>query len=223
MSADKIAPKRPDPSAGTRLAIEIGTPMVTEIQGTESKIKCTMVGMQVGEYLILRPPRSMAVKLFQIGKSPKVVVRYLFSGRVFGFESAMIGANLDPVGLIFLSYPKVVSEHNLRVAPRLECNLPVKIMLNANEISGTILDVSPTGCRASITTEMLQASATDRPAMESPIKIYLQLPDETVALVLIGAVKNVEQDANRIAFGIAFKDIGDDARRQITNYLEGLN
>jgi len=224
MSVDKITAKNPDPSTGTRLAIDIGTPMVTEIQGTDAKIKCIMVGMQVGEYLILRPPRSLAVKLFQIGRSPKAVVRYLFSGRVFGFESAMVGAILDPVGLIFLSYPKVVSEHNLRVAPRLECNLPVKITLNAVEISGFILDISPTGCRASITSEVLQASAVaDRPVLESPIKINLQLPEETETLVLIGTIKNVEHDANRIAFGVAFKDIGDVARGQISHYLEEVS
>ncbi len=217
-----MSDSRSDPATGTRLAVDIGTPMVAEIQGIDAKIKCPLVGMQPGEFLILRPPKSYAYKLFHIGKSPRAVVRYIYSGRVFGFETALLGAILDPLGLIFLGYPKVVSEHNLRAAPRLECQLPAKATFNEIAFDGAILDISPTGCRLSIKTALLQAAAVESPVLEMNIRIDLQLPDQTDMLALHGKIKNIEQDANRVALGIAFKDIGESARTQISRYLAGL-
>jgi hypothetical protein len=146
-------------------------------------------------------------------------VRYIYSGRVFGFETALLGAILDPLGLIFLGYPKQVSEHNLRAAPRLECHLPAKASLNDIELGGAIQDISPTGCRLSIKTALLQSTPAASPALEMSIRVDLQLPDQPDSLALHGKVKNIEQDANRVALGIAFTDIGETARTQISRYL----
>ena len=214
-----MSDSKSDPATGTRLAVDIGTPMVVEIPGLDAKIKCPLVGMQPGEFLILKPPKSYAYKLFHVGKSPRAVVRYIYSGRVFGFETALLGAILDPLGLIFLGYPKLVSEHNLRAAPRLECQLPAKAALNEIEFGGVIQDISPTGCRLSIKTALLQAAPTGSPALEMSVRIDLQLPDQPDALVFHGQIKNIEQDANRVALGVAFKDIGESARTQISRYL----
>ncbi len=208
-----------DPALGTRLAVDIGTPMVVEIPGLDAKIKCPLVGMQPGEFLILRPPKAYAYKLFHVGKTPKAVVRYIYSGRIFGFETALLGAILDPLGLIFLGYPKQVSEHNLRAAPRLECQLPAKATLNDIEFGGAIQDISPTGCRISIKTALLQATPAGSPTLEMSIRIDLQLPDQSDTLALHGKIKNIEQDANRVALGVAFMDIGEAARTQISRYL----
>ena len=211
-----------DPATGMRLAADIGTPMVVEMQGIDAKIKCPLVGMQPGEFLILRPPKSYAYKLFHVGKCPRAVVRYIFDGRVFGFETALLGAILDPLGLIFLGYPKVVSEHNLRAAPRLECQLSANASFNDIELRGSIQDISPTGCRISIKTALLEAAAVDAPALEMNIRIDLQLPDQPDTMALHGKIKNLEQDASQIALGIAFKDIGESARAQISHYLADL-
>jgi hypothetical protein len=209
-------------ATGMRLAVDIGTSLVVEITGIDAKIKCTLVGMQAGEFLILRPPKSYAYKLFRVGKSPRAVVRYIYSGRVFGFEAALLGAILEPLGLIFLGYPKQVSEHNLRAAPRLECHLPAKATLNDTEFGGAIEDISPTGCRLSIKTALVQAAPASGPALEMNIRIDLQLPDQPDTLALHGKIKNIEQDANRVALGVAFKDIGEAARAQISRYLADL-
>lgn len=208
-----------DPTLGTRLAVDIGTPMVVEIPGVDAKIKCPLVGMQPGEFLILRPPKSYAYKLFHVGKAPKAVVRYIFNGHIFGFETAMLGAILDPLGLIFLAYPKQVIEHNLRAAPRLECHLPAKVTLNDTEFGGAIQDISPTGCRLSIKTALLQAAAAGGPALEMSLRIDLQLPDQADTLALYGKIKNIDQDAVRVALGVAFVDIGESARTLISRYL----
>lgn len=217
-----MADNKTDPATGMRLAVDIGTPMVVEIQGLDAKIKCPLVGMQPGEFLILRPPKSYAYKLFHVGKSPRAVVRYIFNGRVFGFETALLGAILDPLGLIFLGYPKVVSEHNLRAAPRLECQLPCKATFNEITFDGAILDISPTGCRLGLKTTMLQTAAVEGPALEMAIRIDLKLPDQAEMQALNGKIKNLEQDANRVALGIAFKDIGELASAQISTYLANL-
>ncbi len=211
-----MSDSKSEPATGTRLAVDIGTPMVVEIPGLDAKIKCPLVGMQPGEFLILRPPKSYAYKLFHVGKRPRAVVRYIYNGRVFGFETTLLGSILDPLGLIFLGYPKQVSEHNLRAAPRLECHLPAKATLNDIEFGGAIQDISPTGCRLSIKTTLLQAGS---PALEMNIRIDLQLPDQPDTLALHGKIKNIEQDANRVALGVAFKDIGEAARAQISRYL----
>ncbi len=214
-----MSDSKSEPATGTRLAVDIGTPMVVEIPGLDAKIKCPLVGMQPGEFLILRPPKSYAYKLFHVGKRPRAVVRYIYNGRVFGFETTLLGSILDPLGLIFLGYPKQVSEHNLRAAPRLECHLPAKATLNDIEFGGAIQDISPTGCRLSIKTALLQAAQAGGPALEMNIRIDLQLPDQPDTLALHGKIKNIEQDANRVALGVAFKDIGEAARTQISRYL----
>ena len=139
-----------DPDTGKRIFIELGTEFQIEIEGITFRLKSTLVGMELGQYLIIKTPSfpsevgNIKQKLFP---GIEIVVRYLHKGTVFGFRTQLIEAFFTPRRLLFLEYPKVIEHYDLRSNRRVECIIPAKIILKEKETEGTILDINEKGCR----------------------------------------------------------------------------
>ena len=95
------------------LDVEVGSQLVVSLEGVESRLNSTMVGWDTGKYLIITTPRKQGIgsKLFE-GNS--VIIRYIQSGIVFGFQSRILSTINNPVPLTFISYPTIVERRELR-------------------------------------------------------------------------------------------------------------
>lgn len=207
-------------SAGTRVTIEVGTSVYLEIEGIATPIKSVLIGMQPGEYLIVKsPPSAVLSHDLRDFKGRMVVVRYLAHGTVFGFQTSLLSSIIDPVRLMFLICPRIIQEYNLRAAQRLDCHLPCHVMLRGDEIEGVIQDTSLTGCRVSIRAAKLNKQAESSIVRDTAVQLRFHLPGEASPLTLAGKIRNIEHDSAHVTFGMAFDELAADAKNQLSAYL----
>lgn len=207
-------------SAGTRVTIEVGTSVYLEIEGIPTRIKSVLVGMQPGEYLIVKsPPSAVLSHDLRHYQGRTVVVRYRFHGTVFGFQTSLLGSIVEPARLMFLISPRIIQEYNLRAAQRLDCHLPCHAMLDGGEIEGVIQDMSLSGCRVSTRAARLHNPADSGIVRDAAVRLRFHLPGAASPLTLSGRIRNIEHDSAHVTFGMAFDELPDEVRIQLAGYL----
>jgi c-di-GMP-binding flagellar brake protein YcgR len=234
-------------SAGQRLSIDIGAEVQLEMDGISERLRCHVIGMRPGEYLIItipevRIPGGITYK-FAAGRS--LLVRYMHQGTVFGFETIVLGTTTHPARLVFLRYPRIIQEHNIRQQPRVECLLPSKISLSekkpgdkkpaektastpsANEktaggktIEGNVLDLSESGCRFRLKNATLQAEKIVLDNTDPAVTLNLQLPGVPGELTLPGLLRNRKEDSDKTEIGISFQEINPADKEKLVSYLK---
>lgn len=208
---------------GRRVAIEMGTQLQIEVEGVASRLKSHLVGMDLGKYLILDLSHvnlsgGVRHKLF---KRNTVVVRYIYSGKVYGFQSYILGATTDPAKLLFVAYPKVVAENNIRKSYRVESHLPARIKANEIEVEATLIDISQTGCKCQIKQSRLK-EAKVTVEVNKEINLLTVLPGIQEELNLTGFVRNLNKDTSEVTFGMEFYELDSQAENSLLHYLSAI-
>jgi len=213
---------------GRRILIELGSQLQIEIDGVTFRFKSVLVGMESDEYLIIKTPMvpsnapftSIKQKLFP---GIQVIVRYLYKGTVFGFQSKLIEAISTPVRLLFVEYPKIVENYDLRSQERTDCFLPVKIKImdkEDKEEHGAILDISERGCRCLI--KALKDEKLPSAQIDDQITLTCQFPGIEGEQVVSGNVKNISRDKRQMILGIEFHEIVARVKDIIAQYLSNI-
>ncbi|MFZ5586210.1 MAG: flagellar brake protein [Thermodesulfobacteriota bacterium] len=125
---------------GNRLQAELGTPILLSLDGVESHLKSILVGMDPGAFIVIRAPKAAGLES-KYYEGNQGIVRYLWAGTVFSFQSSVLGHVNQPFPLLFLSYPRVVSRADLRREPRFDCYLPARLVAANNDFTGAVLDI----------------------------------------------------------------------------------
>jgi c-di-GMP-binding flagellar brake protein YcgR len=204
---------------GVRVSIELGTQLFLQLEGIEVRLKSSLVGMEPGDYLIVQMPHMAGINT-RLGSGNQLIVRYIRSGTVYGFQCNVIGYIMKPFRLLFLSYPKIISSHNLRKQHRVECFIPVVIWSKENEYAGAIMDISSGGCLLTC-----QAHAEKNlPLIEvgDRIKLSFQLPGQTGTLMTTGQARNIIQESDKTSLGLEFDPSDSETLKQIEDYVENV-
>jgi len=206
-------------ATGKRISIETGTQLQIEIEGVAFRFKSTLVGMEPDKYLIIKTPMappsiSIKVKLF---RGNEIVVRYLNRGTVFGFQSKMIEAISTPIRLLFIEYPKIIEQYDLRSHERMDCFLPAKIKIKDKEKQGTIVDINERGCRCLI--KALKGEKLPSLQIDEQIFLMCQFPGIDGEHVVSGKVKNFRRYEQGMALGIMFHEIDPEIQNIIAQYI----
>lgn len=202
-----------------RLSIGLGKELLIEIKGMKGKYKAVMIGMDSPRYLIIRLQAASSVYKI-IDKDTTLIVRYLFSGSLYGFRVKTLGSIINPFKLIFLSYPEEIETHNLREAERISCFIPATTQFAGQKIHGVITDLSTGGTKFTINTE----------AMELHKKISL---DDTISLSFPllgmegnqnckGQIKRIDGDIDQLSIGVQFQDIDPKVISKIDEYIKSV-
>jgi hypothetical protein len=167
-----------DLDVGRRIAIDFGTELQLEIDGVAGRVRSELVGMEHGKYLIVKTPTvahlgGIGGKLYA---GNRVVVRYVFGGSVYGFETSVIDAIATPVRVVFLTCPKVVNERNIRSNRRIETLLPARIALGDQSAEGTVTDISTSGCHFGTKMHKGAAPFVVKNAVDKDVELSVQLP-----------------------------------------------
>jgi len=210
---------------GKRMSIELGAQLQIEIEGVEFRFKSTLVGMESDEYLIIKTPvvprhapfGSIKHKLFP---GTQIVARYLYKGTVFGFQSKLIEAISTPLRLLFVEYPKIIENYDLRSQERTDCFLPAKIEIRNKEEHGAILDISERGCRCLI--KALEGKKLPSTQIDERITLTCQFPGIEGEQVVSGNVKNISKDKQEMILGIEFHEIAARLKTIIDQYLSNI-
>lgn len=202
---------------GIRLNVELGSAMRFTLEGTDIPVKGTLVGLEPTEYLIVR--MDLPVELtHRIQKGAPLAVRYISLGNEYGFSAAVLHHIHTPDRLVFIAYPDVIQNIDVRKSSRVSCFIPATALLDNRRIKGTLIDISPGGCRFIIRL----------PATLQARQIRL-IDDVTLHFPLMGVdglqavacqVRNTTVDRERIAMGIEF--IAPDAglTQRIDDYIQ---
>ena len=207
---------------GRRIAIDFGTELQLEIDGVAGRVRSELVGMEHGKYLVVKTPTvahlgGIGGKLYA---GNRVVVRYVYGGSVYGFETSVIDAITTPVRVVFLTCPKVVNERNIRSDRRIETLLPASIVVGDQSAEGTVTDISTSGCHFKTRTHKGEAPLAVGSKGDKEVELSVQLPGVSGDLNLHGKVKNVRKDDATVEIGVAFADLDEDTRARIAAYIE---
>jgi Flagellar protein YcgR/PilZ domain len=211
-----------DLDVGRRIAIDFGTELQLEIDGVAGRLRSELVGMDHGKYLIVKTPTvahlgGIGGKLYS---GNRVVVRYVYAGSVYGFETSVIDAITTPVRVVFLTCPKVVNERNIRSSRRIETLLPARITVGDKTAEGTVTDISTSGCHFRIKVQKGAAPFAAKKEIDKDMELSVQLPGVPGELSIQGTLKNERKEEGTVELGIAFADLDEETQSRIAAYIE---
>ena len=206
-------------ASGKRMSIELGNQVMIQVDRDETRLRATLVGLETEEYLILRVPGLVQIqKKIQPGR--EIVGRYAHCGTVYGFKANILGHVFHPLRLLFLSYPRVVENVNLRKSPRIDCFLPGEATLKGETYRGAVTDLSTGGCKFLVK----QADLSGLPAVvpDEPIKLRIQLIGESRADVFSGKLRSITMNAAeaKASFGIQFAELDAETQAHLHRCIE---
>ena len=127
------------------MEIDVGSRVIAEFSRND-RVQCLYVGMLAPEFLIIKTPMTPGIR-DRFAEGLFVQFRCLKEGKILSFGAEVLRYQASPASLVFISYPKDMSEYNLRKEGRIECHFPTEFNLDGAKVSGHIEDISPGGCR----------------------------------------------------------------------------
>nr|NJM03420.1 flagellar brake protein [Desulfobacula sp.] len=98
--------------------IDIGTQVYLEIEGVNFSVTSVFIGMLKDEFMIVTLPKRYKTVQNKLYPGNKIVIKYLFDGSVFAFQTSVIETITNPIKALAIEYPKVVQQRELRIAKR---------------------------------------------------------------------------------------------------------
>lgn len=204
-------------SGENRVDIELGNRVSIQFEDRPLRLKGILVGMEARAYLILRVSGLEHIhKLFTSGR--KIIARYMQSGQVFGFRSSVFGYVLHPLQLVFISYPSVVENVNLREAKRLECEIRVDVKIQDKIYSGTTKDISRGGCKI----DLKLPEETGHTLAGEQVTVRMELLSAEGAKLFKGEIRNTQKAEDRAFVGIQFTNLSKEASEHLQRYVESI-
>ena len=184
--------------------IDIGTRVYLEIDGVNFSVTSIFVGLLRDEFMIVTLPKrykSVKNKLFP---GNKMVVKYLFDGSVFAFQTSVMEIITTPIRAIAIEYPKVVQKRELRVVKRNQVVIPSRIEAKNTEFSAMVNDISKKGCRFTYIDNVSNMTSLREGDI---MRIYCQFPGVADEIGAMACVRNVTREKNQLLVGAEFQDI----------------
>lgn len=184
--------------------IDIGTKMYLEIEGVTFSVSSIFIGLLKDEFMIVTLPKrykSVKNKLFP---SNKMVVKYLYEGSVFAFQTSVIEMITNPIRALAIEYPKVIQKRELRIVKRNNVVIPGRFEAKQVELSIVVFDISKNGCRFKYHDD----KTTMTPLREGDLlRLYCQFPGMSEEVAAMASVRNVRREKEKLSVGVQFQDV----------------
>lgn len=208
-------------AASVDLPITIGTELLVEFQDFSLKTKSELVGMRHNQYLIIVMQHDMSGIRPDVLKESQLIIRYLYRGSVYGFRTNILNLLNSPDRLVFLSYPKKIEEFRVRSSPRFECILPAITSIEGLEADTVVIDISIDGCRCVVKSANLADADAFYKTMDINREASLQVhfPGTEESYELTGSIRNINKDADRVAFGMLFGPLKTVTKKKLEDFI----
>jgi hypothetical protein len=200
-----------------RLLINLGTNLQIEIEGTETRFKSTLLGLEPKNFLLIKIPLSE--EIIQKLSSNPVIVRYIYKGSIFGFRTSFIQSVDDPLRVAFITYPAEFENFELRSQERYECFLPVQIKIKDFKKNGALLDISEEGLRVAIRDREYKPSFLKK---EDPVTIVIRFPESPKEEEFTTLVRRISEEGGRVSLGLVFSDLDMSKKSLVTKFVNEL-
>ena len=203
---------------GRALNIGIGTRMQFQLgeKGQEFKAAGFLAGMISDEYLMIRVPAIPGI-LSRLNEGDPIVVRYVYAGNVYGFNSTILNYVQKPALIVFLAYPAAVETVNLRKAQRVECLFPATVNTDRGDYKAVIVDISEGGCRVCLDHGASESSSFD---IDQTIGLSFHLAGVVEEQVINGKIRVLKKDAQLSEMGIQFDQENEAVLNNVKQYIE---
>ncbi len=184
--------------------IEIGNKVYLEIDGVNFSVTCVFIGMLQSEFMLITFPKrykSVKSKLFS---GNKMVVKYLYDGSVYAFQTSVIETISNPIKAIAIEYPKVIQQRELRNFKRNDVVIPGRIEAKNVELKAVIFDISKKGCRFKYNDNKNNMNTLRE---DDLLRVYLQFPGIANELGGMACVRNVKRIQGQLSIGVEFQDL----------------
>ena len=206
---------------GKRLAIESGAVMMLKVEGVQGDLKSIFVGMEPGNFLVIRIPRIGAFSK-KITEGNQFIARYVHNGMVYGFQSTILGHfNREHLLLLVGSYPKVIETHNLRKDQRVDCYFPAALEVNGAPFEGVVVDISPNGCRFCY--EKIEEKKELKVELNQDVTIHCQLVGIEGTQKLSGKVQNMASSQRSVSVGFMLDGLDPSISGAINDYINQVS
>ncbi len=201
--------------------IEAGTKVVMEITGLPDRLHSFFVGYINKRCVIVMMPMVPEVNrnllLEHVYKGNRVTVRFIRSGAVFGFQSAITYFSFTPYPLLFLEYPSSIESHNLRKDRRVSCLFPVIATLNEKEYHGVLSNISQSGGRAFFPDNGFRGIKL---GIDDQLQLTCPILFESRDAAILATIKRVNTDKEKVELGLKFSKVPEDIDRRINTFIE---
>ncbi len=184
--------------------LTLGASLQIKIEGLGTDQTC-LIGMAPGEFFIIRTPLlpSIGSKLFE---KNHIIVRYIFSGRVYGFRCTLIELIKKPHRLSILSYPDTIEYINLRKHERIPCFLNAEVTVKNRCFQGIISDISIGGC--SFEVDKTENEEFPHCGVNEAMLIGIRFRKEGEETVFNAAVRTFRVESQGMMIGLSFAKSG---------------
>jgi len=204
-------------TTGKRISLDIGTKIHLEIEGVAIPLESYMVGMEPDNYIILKTPRPYPTIKQKLYQGNQCIVKYIFQGTVFAFQTKIIDSISQPFRLLFLEYPKIIQHHDLRDYRRIDCVIPARIVVKDEEKMAAVVDVSKRGCRVQI--QIYPGDRVPSIVINDEVSLWAKFPGVEGDLEIHGRVRNIRKSRHEMVLGVVYQEIPREAQEKIAGYL----
>lgn len=200
--------------------MNIGTVLRLQIEGTRRRLSCELIGVDDGEYLIVKMPplHTMANVSKLLVNENEINAKYMNKGTMFGFQSTIIDLIHKPFKLVFIKYPDKIDSYDVRGNKRVECFLPASVKIAEQILKGSITDISRAGCLFTIDTDENE-SLTNLLELNSEIKMGFYLPGIAEELIADADQKSIKIDTDGSSIGIEFVGMDSAVKEKLIDFL----
>lgn len=184
--------------------IDIGTQVYLEIAGVNFSVTSVFIGMLKDEFMIVTLPKrykSVQNKLFT---GNKIVVKYLFDGSVFAFQTSVIETITNPIKALALEYPKIVQKRELRIVKRNFVVIPGRVEAKKTEFPIVVFDISKNGLRFKYNDDKQNMSTLKENDL---VRVYCKFPGISEEVGALSVVRNVKREQGQLSIGIEYQNI----------------
>jgi len=209
------------PTQGKELPLRLGAKIKIVFFELDSELESSLIGIIKDNSIIVENPLPDNDLQQQIDGG-RVMVKYVYKGKMWMFKSQLLKATKTPAPLLFLEYPKVIHYHELRKSKRSTIFIPSTFHLQGEkELFGVLIDMSLTGslCQIKHKTE------ENIPVMDIDSTVVLRclLPGIPEEQQLFGKVKNMKIEHGETRIGIEFDSLQPQLTDTIGKYLYALD
>lgn len=204
------------------IPVTIGHELLVEIIDLKLRIKSRLVGMEQGQYIIIKIFPNDLIGTFRsdaVKESP-IVIRYLYRGTVYGFRAEVLSVVSAPAKLFFVTYPRGFDEVKALEDSRFDCILPATTMLANDIVEMTIIDISKDGCQC-----MIKITSPKNDALygliqvNKKISLMVQFPGIKGSFDLAGRVRNISKASDKILIGVLFEEMTESVKAELKNFM----
>nr|WP_320191496.1 flagellar brake protein [uncultured Desulfobacter sp.] len=199
--------------------IDIGTKVYLEIEGIDFSVSSIFIGMLRDEFMVITLPKRYNSIRHKLLPSNKIIIKYLFKGLTYAFQSSVIELTTTPVRTLTIEYPKVVQQRELRVANRSAVVIPGRVVAKKTDFNVVINDFSEKGCNFKYfhdQSNIIPLKKGDR------FRIYCHFPGVAEEIGAMACVRNVRREQGEISIGAELQDVTKDFLTPLMNFLHSI-